>query len=195
MGGPPAPDALTAADGTTLIGLAVAAVAARLAGHTLDGPPPVSPALRSDGASFVTLKNGGNLRGCVGSLQPVQPLYQDVARNAVRATVDPRLPPVTVDDWPGLEVSVAVLSAPEELACPDRASLLAALRPGIDGLTLSQGPRRATFLPAVWHKLPDPEQFLAALLVKGGWPAQGWPDGLTASRYTAVEFHERTPRD
>lgn len=194
MGGPPAPDALTAADGTVLTGLAVAAVAARLAGHALDGPPPASAALRADGASFVTLKNDGHLRGCVGSLQPVQPLYRDVARNAVRATADPRLPPVTVDDWPGLEVSVAVLSAPEEVACPDRASLLAALRPGVDGLTLTQGTRRATFLPAVWEKFPDPERFLAALLVKGGWPARSWPSGLTANRYTTVEFRERAAR-
>lgn len=193
MGGPPAPDALTPADGTALTGLAVAAIAARLAGRAPpDGsPPPRSPALHADGASFVTLTHGGMLRGCIGSLQPVRPLYRDVARNAVRATTDPRLPPVTVQDWPHLQVTVAVLSSPEDLPAASRNALLAALRPGTDGLTLTHGSRQATFLPAVWERLPDPEQFLGALLVKGGWAARGWPEGLTASRYTTTEFHDR----
>jgi AmmeMemoRadiSam system protein A len=194
MGGPPAPDAPSAADGTQLTGLAVAAVAARLAGHRLPGAPPRSPTLLAAGTTFVSLHNRGTLRGCIGSLQPVRPLYRDVIRNAVRAAADPRLPPVTATDWPDLDFSVAVLSAPEDVPAGSRAALLAALRPGIHGLTLSQGSRRVTFLPAVWEKLPDPEQFLGALLVKGGWSARAWPGGLTASRYTAVEFHDHSPR-
>lgn len=195
MGGPPATDALTAADGTALTALAVAAIAARLAGHALDGSTPRSAPLRAEGACFVTLKSGGTLRGCIGSLRAVRPLYRDVIRNAVRAMADPRLPPVTADDWPGLDVTVTVLSPPEDLPAPSRSALVAALRPGVDGLTIAQGPRRATFLPAVWSKLPDPERFLTALLVKGGWPEGGWPGGLTANRYTAVEFHDHAPRD
>jgi len=184
----------TAADGQALAGLAVAAVAARLAGHPLAGAAPVSTALRAHGASFVTLTTGGALRGCIGSLEPVRPLYRDVTRNALRAMTDPRLPPVTPPDWPVLDISVSVLSPAEPLPCPTRESLLAALRPGVDGLTLTAGRRRSTFLPAVWEKLPTPDRFVAGLLAKGGWPARGWPAGLSADRYTAVEFHDRSPR-
>lgn len=107
---------------------------------------------------------------------------------------DPRVPPVTEADWPRLDVTVSVLSPPEPLPSPTLAALLAALRPGIDGLILVAGRRRATFLPKVWEKLPTPDRFVAALLAKGGWPAGGWPPGLSATRYTAVEFHDRSPR-
>lgn len=186
--------ALTAADGEVLAGIAVAAVAARLAGHPLAAAPPAAPALQARGATFVTLESGGRLRGCVGSLEPARSLYRDVVHNAIRAMADPRLPPVTADDWPTLDLCVSVLSAPEQVPAPDRGVLVAALRPGVDGLILSHGRRRATFLPKVWHQLPTPDRFVDALLAKGGWPDGRWPDGLAATRYTTVEFHDRSPR-
>lgn len=179
---------LTAADGAAVARLAANAVGARLAGAAPDGRLPVSIALRNLGASFVTLANKGVLRGCIGSLEAVRPLYRDVTRNALRAMTDPRLPPVTAAEWPALEVKVAVLSPPEPLVVTGRAELLARLRPGIDGVILTDGRRRATFLPAVWAKLPDPEQFLRALLAKGGWRADQFPPDLTAHRYTAHEY-------
>src|SRR5690606_24020428 len=178
--------ALTPEERAALTGLAAAAVAARLAGHPRAAAPPEAPALCEPGAAFVTLTAAGQLRGCIGSLAPVRPLYQDVIRNAERATADPRLPPVTARDWPVLDLSVSVLSPVEELAGADRASLLECLRPGVDGLVLAHGSRRATFLPAVWERYPEPEQFVAALLAKGGW--RDWPPGLSACRYTTVEY-------
>jgi AmmeMemoRadiSam system protein A len=190
---------LTAADGTALAQLAVAAIAARLGragppGPTVAGTAPGSTALRAPGASFVTLEAGGRLRGCIGSLEPSRPLYQDVIRNALRAMADPRLPPVTAADWPDLDVSVSVLSAAESLPCLTREALLAALRPGEDGLILSHGRRRATFLPKVWQKLTTPERFVAGLLAKGGWPAEHWPAGICAGRYRVHEFYDKAPR-
>lgn len=180
---------LTRAEGGVLVGLAAAAVAARLSGHALDGSPPESPALRALGASFVTLENQGRLRGCVGSLEPARPLFQDVARNAVRSMHDPRLPPVTATDWPDLDLHVSVLSRTEPVPAGSRHELLAVLRPGIDGLVLAAGGRRVTFLPAVWKHLTTTERFLAALLAKGGWRGDSWPAPLSAHRYTTVEFH------
>src|SRR5690606_30086735 len=178
---------LTPEEGAALTDLAAAAIAARLAGHQLAGAAPESPALREPGATFVTLTAAGHLRGCVGSLTPVRPLYQDVIRNAVHAMTDPRLPPVTAEDWPALDLSVSVLSTIENVPCTDREALIGKLRPGVDGLILTRGGRRATFLPAVWDRYPTPEQFVTALLAKGGW--QGWPAGLSAGRYTTAEFH------
>lgn len=190
----PPPGRLTTADGAVLARLAAAAVRARLTGQPPDGRLPAAQSLRAIGASFVTLECAGALRGCIGTLEPVRPLYRDVTRNAVRAMADPRLPPVTADEWPVLDVKVSVLSGPEPLLVAGPAELLASLRPGVDGLTLADGQRQATFLPAVWAKLPDPEHFLLALLDKGGWPAGQWPAGLTAQRYTAAEYRDTTPR-
>lgn len=185
---------LGTADGAVLARLAAAAISARLTGAPPDGRLPATPALRAVGASFVTLERAGALRGCIGTLEPVRPLYLDVTRNAVRAMADPRLPAVTADDWPDLDVKVSVLSGAEPLLVAGLADLLATLRPGVDGLTLTDGQRRATFLPAVWAKLPEPERFLNALLDKGGWPPGKWPAGVTAQRYTAAEYRDPAPR-
>jgi AmmeMemoRadiSam system protein A len=192
--------AVSLADGALLARLAAAAVGARLGGRepSVDGALTQSvlsrPVLLAKGASFVTLERHGALRGCVGSLEASRPLYRDVLRNAVRAMADPRLPPVGTDDWPDLDVKVSVLGAPQPLPSRTRGELLAALRPGIDGLILTDGQRRATFLPAVWSKLPEPDRYVSALLRKGGWPADAWPDGLVARRYGSLEFRDPAPR-
>ncbi|WP_432985262.1 AmmeMemoRadiSam system protein A [Dactylosporangium sp. CA-233914] len=191
---------LSLTDGRHLARLAADAIHARLTGDRLSAQIPPGSRLLHNGASFVTLERGGELRGCVGSLEPVRPLHRDVVQNAVRAMHDPRLPPVTADDWPALDVKVSVLSRPEPIPVDGRAKLVAELRPGVDGLILLDGVRRSTFLPSVWAKAADPEQFLAALLRKGGWPAGDsaagdLPPGLTAMRYTSTEFRDDAPRE
>jgi AmmeMemoRadiSam system protein A len=192
MGEPDRDSGPTPEEGVTLVALAVEAVAARLRGEEPTPGVPESARLHADGASFVTLERNGRLRGCIGTLDARRPLYLDVARNAVRAMTDPRLPPVTADDWPELEVKVSVLTPPSPVPAPDRPTLEAALRPGVDGLILTEGDRRSTFLPAVWAKLPDPHRFVGSLLTKGGW--KEWSDGIRAFRYASVDFADRSPR-
>lgn len=185
---------LSAAQGEALVRLAADAVRSRLTGRPPDGRLPGHVTLRRLGCSFVTLESAGVLRGCIGTLEPVRPLYRDVAANAVRAMVDPRLDPVSADEWPRLTVSVSVLSSPEPVPARELAELRDLLRPHIDGLIVTAEGRRATFLPAVWKKLPDPTDFLAALLVKGGWERHRLPAGAQVRRYTATEFHHSTPQ-
>lgn len=187
------PEPVSTEHGRQLTSLAVATVRARLL-DAADTPVAVDPPLAEPGACFVTLQRDGRLRGCIGSLQAIRPLYQDVIHNATRAMRDPRLPPVDAQDWPQLDVSVSVLTAPVEFPVAGRAELLSALRPGIDGLLLTDSRRRATFLPTVWEKLTDPGQFLDQLLRKGGWPAGEWPADIRVSRYRSVEFTDRAPR-
>jgi AmmeMemoRadiSam system protein A len=180
--------ALGPSDGATIAAIAAEVVRARLWDEPIDGRPPTACALRRVGCSFVTLQRDGSLRGCIGTLEPARPLYRDVARNAGRAMHDPRLPPVDRAEWPRLSISVSVLGLPEVVPAANLHELRQMISPG-DGLILSLGIRRATFLPAVWDKLPDPAEFLRALLLKGGWSTHRLPDGMTVRRYTAAEFH------
>jgi AmmeMemoRadiSam system protein A len=184
---------VSAADGDALVRLATDAVRSQLTGARPDGRAPRLATLRRLGCSFVTLESAGRLRGCIGSLEPMRPLYRDVSRNAVRAMADPRMDPVAAHEWPTLAVSVSVLSMSEPVRVHGVAELLALVRPHVDGLTIAVGTSRATFLPAVWQKLPDPADFLAALLVKGGWDGDRLPAGAIVLRYTATVFHNGGP--
>lgn len=147
--------------------------------------------LRTLGAAFVTLTEAGRLRGCIGSLKAYRPLVEDVAENAVRAGHgDPRFTAVTAGELSGLRLKVAVLGAAAPLAFGSEDELLAQLRPGEDGLILSDQGRRATFLPMVWDSLPDPRAFLAALKQKAGLPRDHWSATIEISRYRAESFAE-----
>lgn len=149
------------------------------------------PALAAPRASFVTLKIGNELRGCIGSLEPMRPLAQDVHENAYSAAFrDPRFQPLTTSEWPGLRLSLSILSLPEPLTANSEAELLLALRPGIDGVILEYGQRRGTFLPAVWESLNEPREFMRQLKLKTGLPADFWSDALRVYRYTATHIEE-----
>lgn len=142
------------------------------------------PALLNPGASFVTLKREGRLRGCIGTLEATRPLASDVLENAYAAACrDPRFPPLNTRELEDLVVSVATLGPHEPLRASTRDALLRALRPGVDGLVVRSGTRRATFLPAVWEQLPDPADFVDALWRKARLVPGSWPDQLVLSRY------------
>lgn len=144
------------------------------------------------GASFVTLTEGGLLRGCIGSLQAVRPLLDDVRDNAVAAaTRDLRFAPVTRGELGALAIEVSVLSAPIPLAASSLADAYASLVPGVDGVIVEVAPwHRATFLPQVWEQLPDPEEFLRHLWMKAGVAPGEWREGTTLQTYTVRTWHE-----
>lgn len=147
------------------------------------------PALREPRATFVTLRIGGALRGCTGSLEPVHPLVADVAKSAFGSAFrDPRFGPLAPGELDALEYHIAILEPPEPLPAASESELLAALRPGIDGLLLVEGAARSTFLPAVWRSLPDPRDFVRELKRKAGLPADHWSDALRFQRYAVEEI-------
>lgn len=138
---------------------------------------------------FVTLTNNGQLRGCQGSLTAQLPVLQGVATyTALSAISDHRFKPVTVTEVEGLKISISVLSEEAPIASATKAQLIAALQPGIDGLTLSGPNFRATFLPKVWATLPDPAAFVAALMRKAGLSPETWSDEIRCARYRAECF-------
>lgn len=180
---------------TLLLKLARQSLEAAARGQTLPALnlDELAASLRQPGASFVTLTlKGGALRGCIGALEARQPLAEDVREHAAEAALeDYRFPPVDPAELPQIEIEVSRLTAPQDLvyAAPD--DLPAHLRPHIDGVTLIDGWRRATFLPQVWEKLPDPEDFLAHLCDKMGAPPNLWRrKKLHVQTYQVEEFHE-----
>ena len=188
---------LAAADAARLLEIARASLAHGLVhGRALDVMPEAeSAALAASGASFVTLRSAdGSLRGCVGTLAPTRALAVDVAENAYRAGFfDPRFEPLRAAELAGLALSVSLLGTPERLAVRSEPELVAALRPGEDGLILRLGALRATFLPEVWEALPEPEEFVRALLRKAGLPA--FSDEIEAHRYATVSIHDGAAGD
>jgi AmmeMemoRadiSam system protein A len=152
----------------------------------------LSPTLQNPGASFVTLTRRGSLRGCIGAIEAYQPLALDVYEHAAAAALnDFRFPPVTPEELPEIEIEISYLTPPQPLAYSDTHDLLAKLRPGMDGVVLRDGWRRATFLPQVWEKLPDPAQFLDHLCSKMGAAPDTWRHKkLDVLVYQVEEFHE-----
>ena len=153
---------------------------------------PDGPFLDEPGATFVTLRLGGELRGCIGSLEADQPLRQDVARNArAAARRDPRFPPLSEDELGAVSIEVSLLSPARPLAFANEQELLRQLEPGRHGLVLEHGTHRSTFLPQVWEQLPEPRDFLRHLKAKAGIPADFWSDDIRVSCYTVEKWSER----
>lgn len=145
--------------------------------------------LTVDRATFVTLERQGQLRGCIGMLEAVRPLVEDVAENAFAAAFrDPRFPPLADDELADLDLHISILSPAESMHFESEQDLIEQIRPGIDGLILQDGHRRGTFLPSVWEQLPDARQFLRHLKQKAGLPADYWSDTLKIFRYTTEMF-------
>jgi len=148
--------------------------------------------LRQTGASFVTLTRAGDLRGCIGALEASLPLAEDVSQHAAAAALqDYRFPPVRPEELDEIEIEISRLTAPVTLEYQKPSALAHLLRPGIDGVVLRDGLYRATFLPQVWEKIPEPEQFLDHLCDKMGVPFDLWRrKKLSVSTYQVEEFRE-----
>jgi uncharacterized protein len=185
---------LNADEKQMLLRLAREALESGVRGENL---PPLDPAtlpslLREKGAAFVTLTEHGQLRGCIGALQPYQPLAEDVREHAVAAaTQDYRFPPIQPNELPKIHIEVSRLTLPQPLPYTSPEDLLLKLRPGVDGVILKDGYRRATFLPQVWEQIPDKAKFLSHLCQKMGAAADLWRHKhLNVQIYQVEEFHE-----
>ena len=187
-------DRLTIEERQTLLKLARLAIESAVRGQAL---PPLDPAslssrFRQPGASFVTLTRRGELRGCVGALEAYQPLAEDVCEHASAAALqDYRFPPVQLHELSEIQIEISCLTPPQDLEYAQPGDLPGVLRPHIDGVTLFDGWRTATFLPQVWEKLPEPVDFLAHLCQKMGASPDLWcKRKLRVQTYQVEEFSE-----
>jgi len=148
--GLPLPVALTSEAGAILLRLARAVVAAtaselpRTADLASVLPPDPPTVLLAPAAAFVTLHQGGELRGCVGCLATDEPLWETVVSAAVSAASrDPRFSPVAEHEVASLTIDVSVLGPAVPLRDPS------AFQAGLDGIIVERGGRRALMLPEV----------------------------------------------
>jgi AmmeMemoRadiSam system protein A len=113
-----------------------------------------------------------------------------VRRNAAAAAFgDPRFAPLRVEEWSRLAIEVSLLGPPEPLpSTASRDAMLRQLQPHVDGVILEWRGHRSTFLPQVWQQLPEPAQFLAALLQKAGLPSDFWAADLQLKRYRVRHY-------
>lgn len=194
---PSPPPALSHDQRSELLAIAIGAI-----GQTLQGDiaPPPDPGrfdlpLRATAATFVTLERDGRLLGCIGSLEADRPLVASVAQHArAAAFADPRLPPVTADDYETMAVSVSYLGPLLPVDARDRDALAATVRPGLDGLVLEVGRRRTTLLPSVWHQVTGVDGLLDLLWTKAGVARRSWPARTRVLRYVTDVFAEPGPR-
>ena len=142
--------------------------------------------------TFVTLYKNGNLRGCIGTLEPVESIIQGIQDNAINAAFkDPRFSPVEPNEIKNLEIEISILTKPQKLKYSSSNDLLSKLKPYIHGVIIQKNHRKATFLPQVWDQLPDVKEFLSHLCIKAGLPADEWSDGqLEVMIYDVQYFKE-----
>jgi AmmeMemoRadiSam system protein A len=188
------PDQLTQEQRQTLLKAARKAMEQAVCGDLLT---PVDlntfePRLRELGATFVTLTRKGDLRGCIGTLEAYQPLIEDACEHAIAAALqDYRFPPVQPEELPEIKIEISRLTTPLPFEYESPEELLNHLKPNVDGVVLRDGFRRATFLPQVWEKVPEPALFLDLLCQKMGAPMNLWQrKKLEVFIYQVEEFHE-----
>ena len=146
-------------------------------------------ALQKKRATFITLHKDNQLRGCIGILEPLRPLAEDVSHNAFSAAFsDRRFPPVTTDEFDALAIHISILSTPVKMTFISEDDLVSQLRPGIDGLILEEEHHRGTFLPSVWKSIDNKQEFLNHLKQKSGLADNYWSDNVNVYRYTVEDF-------
>jgi AmmeMemoRadiSam system protein A len=181
-------------------GKALVALARKTIQENLGVQIPMNPKLTKDLAddalkvmtgTFVTLTIEGQLRGCIGTLEGREPMVEGVKHNAINAAFhDPRFPALTKRELDKVHIEVSVLTDPKPLTYTDANDLLKKLRPGIDGVIITQGYASATFLPQVWEQLPDKEDFLAHLCMKAGLSSDVWKRTMLEVLTYQVEYFE-----
>jgi AmmeMemoRadiSam system protein B/AmmeMemoRadiSam system protein A len=169
-----------------LVSLARAAIEAWMDKKTLPDYEPANVPLRTHGAAFVTLKERGRLRGCIGHVVASMPLYRSVQEMAVAAAFeDPRFQPVKREELPGLTIEISVMSPLRSVTDPSEIQI------GRDGLVIRQGVKSGLLLPQVasepgWGR----DEFLGHACMKANLPADAWKKGAEIYAFSAHVFGE-----
>jgi len=151
----------------------------------------VPETLKEELATFVSVYVGKNLRGCIGTLHAINPVYKDVMHNAVAAAFfDDRFPPLTTEEIKKAKIEISILTKPEKIKFKSTSDLLKKVKPKEDGILLEKEERKATFLPQVWDHFSKKEDFFDHLCMKAGLEANEWKKpGIEVSKYNCIVFN------
>ncbi|HPS63958.1 MAG TPA: AmmeMemoRadiSam system protein A [Ignavibacteria bacterium] len=133
----------------------------------------VPEALYLKRACFVTIYKSGELRGCIGTIEPSDSLYKNIIQNAISAaTRDFRFYPVTEEELPFLKYEVTVLSQPKDISYKDKESLFSQIEQ--KGVIIKKGFYTSVYLPQVWEQFKSKEDFISSLCQKAGMDRNEW---------------------
>ena len=180
---------LSTANRQTLLRIARASIEGVLQGRKPDfDQAEMDEELRRPAGAFVSLHtHDGELRGCIGSIQPVAPLWSAVATSAIGAAFrDPRFPALREEELPRVHLEISVMSPIEPVTGVDEIVV------GRDGLIISSGGRAGLLLPQVASEYGwDRETFLSQTCLKAGLPADSWRhERCRIERFSAEVFGE-----
>ena len=170
-----------------LLSLARKTIEQYLYSRTLPLPRDFDSGLAVHRGAFVTLKKHGQLRGCIGHMAEDLPLYRVVSAMAVQAAFnDRRFTPVTLSEFPELDIEISVLTPFEKVSSYEDIVV------GRDGVVLEKDGKSAVFLPQVaveqgW----DRDRMLERLCAKAGLPAGSWKEGAVFRTFQAQVFGEK----
>jgi AmmeMemoRadiSam system protein A len=180
------PSDLTPSQKKYLLNLARQAISQYLKNKTTIQVDPEDKLLKEKRGAFVTLKNGDQLRGCIGYPLPIKPLYQTIIEAAIAAaTQDYRFPSVTPEELPQIKIEISVLTLPRTIKDPGEIEV------GRHGLIISKGFHKGLLLPQVpveWGW--DREAFLRHACLKAGLPEDEWQKGVRIEVFEADVFSE-----
>jgi hypothetical protein len=176
---------LPAGEKKELLNLAITAIEVFLRENRIVEYKPQSPILFTQKGAFVTLKKGGRLRGCIGYIEPVTPLFQTVIQAAIfSASKDARFPPVSASEIKELEIEISVLSPLRKISDPDLILV------GKHGLVIVKDEKKGLLLPQVpvqnhWSR----ETFLQQACLKAGLSKYAWETDADIFIFEAIVFH------
>jgi AmmeMemoRadiSam system protein A len=169
-------------------------------GLALREPPPLdlgrrlirlTPALEAVRGAFVTLRHrSGELRGCIGRVEPTLPLWRTVMECAfASATRDPRFEALSAAELAFHRIEISVLTAPEPIPP-------ASVEPGRHGLLVSHGASEGLLLPQVASENDwDRDTLLGMVCRKAGLPQDAWRKGARLCAFEAEVFSEDSDRE
>ncbi len=181
----PAEFKLTSEDKKELVELARRAIEEFVKNHQLLAYETQNPAFLTERGAFVTLKKRGQLRGCIGFIEPIFPLYETVIRAAIyAATEDTRFKPVAEEELADLEIEISVLTPLQKIENPR------VIQVGKHGLVIARGQNRGLLLPQVATEQNwDRDTFLSQACLKAGLPPDAWKKGAEVYIFEAIVFH------
>ena len=150
-------------------------------GKVIEPPADPTTEMLARAGVFVSLHRGGQLRGCIGTIEPVRDnVAREIIANAISAaTHDPRFPPLRADELRGLDISVDVLSEPEPLDSLD------GLDPRTYGVIVERGQRRGLLLPDL-EGIDTPQEQVDIALRKA-WISPDEPYRMY--RFRVIRYH------